>query len=130
MVPNFNISNKILLIFCFSVIFILHYLFILLCTLYPPSIPLNEVNSLTHLLNTDDSGELNIIRHSPYFNDDYLLQSSTFHKNRLNILSINCQSLHAKFDYIKSLIDKFSANNRCCAYKNHGFHLTLIYLHM
>ena len=33
---------------------------------------LNEVNSLTHLLNTDDSDELNIIRHSPYFNDDDL----------------------------------------------------------
>ena len=61
---------------------------------------LNEVNSLTHLLNIDDSDELNIIRHSPYFNDDNLLKSSTFHKNGLNILSLNCQSLHAKFDYI------------------------------
>ena len=40
---------------------------------------LNEVNSLTHLLNTDDSDELNIIRHSPYFSDDDLLQSSTCH---------------------------------------------------
>ena len=42
---------------------------------------LNEVNSLTHLLNTDDSDELNIIRHAPYFNDDDLLKSSrpTFH---------------------------------------------------
>ena len=40
---------------------------------------LNEVNSLTYLLNTDDSDELNIIRHSPYFIDDDLLQSSTFH---------------------------------------------------
>ena len=72
---------------------------------------LNEVNSLTHLLNTDDSDELNIIRHSPYFSDDDLLQSSTCHKNGLSILSLNCQSLHAKFDYIKLLIDKFVANN-------------------
>ena len=39
----------------------------------------NEVNLLTHLLNTDDSDELNIIRHSPYFNNDDLLKSSTFH---------------------------------------------------
>ena len=130
MAPNFNISIKMLLLFCFSVILLLHYLFILLCTLYPPPLPLNEVNSLTHLLNADDSDELNIIRHSPYLSDDYLLHSSTFHKIRLNILSINCQSLHAKFDYIKSLIDKFSANNRCCAYKQHSFHLTLIYLHL
>ena len=72
---------------------------------------LNEVNLLTPLLNTDDSDELNIIRHSPYFNDDDLLKSSTFHKNGLNILSLNCQSLHATFDYIKLLIDKFAANN-------------------
>ena len=72
---------------------------------------LNEVNSLTHLLNTEDSDELNIIRHSPYFSDDDLLQSSTCHKNGLSILSLNCQSLHAKFDYIKLLIDKFVANN-------------------
>ena len=72
---------------------------------------LNEVNLLTPLLNTDDSDELNIIRHSPYFNDDDLLQSSTFHKIGLNILSLNCRSLHAKFDYIKSLIDKFAAIN-------------------
>ena len=41
---------------------------------------LNKVNSLTHLLNTDDSDELNIIRHSPYSNDEYLLKYSTFHK--------------------------------------------------
>ena len=64
---------------------------------------LNEVNSLTH--------KLNIIRHSAYFSDNYLLQSSAFHKNELNILSLNSQSLHPKFDYIKSCIDKFGANN-------------------
>ena len=34
------------------------------------NIHLNEVNSLTHLLNTDDSDELKIIRHSPYFNNN------------------------------------------------------------
>ena len=43
------------------------------------NIRLNEINSLTHLLNTEDTDELNIIRHSPYYNDDDLLQSSTFH---------------------------------------------------
>ena len=75
------------------------------------NIRLNEINSLTHLLNTEDTDELNIIRHSPYYSDDDLLQSSTFHKNGLSILSLNCQSLHAKFDYITSLIDKFAANN-------------------
>ena len=43
------------------------------------NIRLNEINSLTHLLNTEDTDELNIIQHSPYYSDDDLLQSSTFH---------------------------------------------------
>ena len=63
------------------------------------NIRLNEINSLTYLLNTEDTDELNIIRHSPYYSYDDLLQSSTFHKNGLSMLSLNCQSLHAKFDY-------------------------------
>ena len=42
---------------------------------------LNDVNSLTHLT------------------------------NGFGILSLNCQSLHAKFDYIRLLVDKFAANN-------------------
>ena len=32
-------------------------------------------NSLTHLLNSDDTEELNVIRHSPYISDDELLLS-------------------------------------------------------
>ena len=97
------------------------------------NIRLNEINLLTHLLNTEDTDELNIIRHSPYYSDDDLLQSSTFHKNGLSILSLNCQSLHAKFDNIKSLIDKFAANNcplQVLCLQESWFHLTLIYLHM
>ena len=72
---------------------------------------LNAVNSLTHLLNTSDSDELNVIQHSPYFSDDNLLQSSIHTSNGLSILSLNCQSLHAKFDYIKLLTEKFAASN-------------------
>ena len=71
---------------------------------------LNKVNSLTHLLKSDDSDKLNIIRHSPYLSGEDLLQSSTFHKNGLNILSLNSQSLHAKIDYIL-LIGEFEAKN-------------------
>ena len=40
----------------------------------------NSINNFAYtFLNTDDSDELNIIRHSPYFNDDDLLKTSTFH---------------------------------------------------
>ena len=75
------------------------------------SVRLNAINSLTHLLNTSDSDELNVIQHSPYFSDDDLLQSSIHTSNGLSILSLNCQSLHAKFDYIKLLTEKFAASN-------------------
>ena len=63
------------------------------------------------LLNTSDSDELNVIQHSPYFSDDDLLQSSIHTSNGLSILSLNSQSLRAKFDYIKLLTEKFAASN-------------------
>ena len=66
---------------------------------------------LTHLLHSENSDELNVIRHSPYISDDELFQQRVNCKNRLSILSLNCQSLHAKFDYIKLLIEKFMHNN-------------------
>ena len=59
---------------------------------------LNTLNSLTHLLNSSDTDELNIIQHSPYMSDEELIQSRIRVMNGLNILSLNCQSLHAKFD--------------------------------
>ena len=71
---------------------------------------LNISNSFTHMLNTENSDELNVIRYSPYITDDLLLQSRENCK-RLSIVSLNCQSLHAKFDYIRLLIDKFMKND-------------------
>ena len=71
---------------------------------------LNISNSFTHMLNTENSDELNVIRYSPYITDDLLLQSRE-NRKRLSIVSLNCQSLHAKFDYIRLLIDKFMKND-------------------
>ena len=68
---------------------------------------LNISNSFTHMLDTGNSDELNVIRCSQYITDDLLLQSMENRKYGLNILSLNCQSLHAKFDYIRLLIDNF-----------------------
>ena len=62
-------------------------------------------------LNSSDTDELNIIQHSPYMSDEELIQSRILVMNRLNILSLNCQSLHAKFDYIKLLTEKFMSKN-------------------
>ena len=70
---------------------------------------LNISNSFTHMLDTENSDELKVIRCSPYITDDLLLQSIENRIYGLNILSLNCQSLHAKFDYIRLLIDNFHA---------------------
>ena len=68
---------------------------------------LNTLNSLTHLLNSYDTDELNIFQHLPYMSDEKFIQSRIHVKNGLNIFSLNCQSLHAKFDYTKLLKEKF-----------------------
>ena len=72
---------------------------------------LNITNSFTHMLDTENSEELNVIRYSPYITDDLLLQSRENHKHGLSIVSLNCQSLRAKFDYIRLLIDKLMKND-------------------
>ena len=72
---------------------------------------LNILNSLTHLLNASDTDELNIIQHSSYMSDEELIQSRIHVKNGMSIFSLNCQSLHAKFDYIKLLTLNFMSDN-------------------
>ena len=61
---------------------------------------LNISNSFTPMLDTKNSDGLNVLRCSPYITDDLLPQSIENRKHGLNILSLNCQSLHVKFDYI------------------------------
>ena len=90
-------------------------------------VQLDMINSLTHLLNTAETEKLNAIQHSPYFGDDELINSND--KYTFSIVSLNCQSLHDKFDYIKVLADKFIPNNTPIQvvffYKNHGTNLSL-----
>ena len=64
---------------------------------------LNSSNLLTHLLNTGDNEELNVIPHSlyMYISDDQLLQYRGNMQNGLSIFSLNCQNLHPKLDYDK-----------------------------
>ena len=77
------------------------YLFIYLLniihsgTFVVDNLQLNSLNSPTHLLTTD-TDEKNVKRHSLYISDDELIQSCLHNTNGLSILSLNCQSLHAK----------------------------------
>ena len=68
---------------------------------------LNTTSSFTHLLDTENTDELNDRRHFPYTSADELIESRLSSKNGLSILRLN-----AKFNYIRLLIDKF-ANNNC-----------------
>ena len=83
-------------------------------------------NSFTHMRDTENSHELNVIRCSPYIIDDLLLQSMENCKYGLNILRLNCQSLHANFDYIRLLIDKFIQKD-CPSSPRHMFARNLVF---
>ena len=68
---------------------------------------LSESTSLTHILSDDDSSDaidINIIKHSPYYSesDFHILR---FRKGSLSILSLNCQSINAKFDELQLFMD-------------------------
>ena len=59
--------------------------------------------SLTHLLNNDnntDTGDIKLIKHSPYFSETDF-QRLQFGKGRLRIMSLNSQSINAKFDELR-----------------------------
>ena len=76
------------------------------------NVHLNIFNSFTYIFDAKNNDELNIIRCSPYGSNDLVIQSRENCQNGMSIVSLNCQSLHAKFDYIRLLIDKV-ANNNC-----------------
>ena len=69
---------------------------------------LSESTSLTHLLNCSDHSELNdidVINHSPYYSEcDF--QKLITSKGTLSIMSLNCQSINAKFDDLQLFINK------------------------
>ena len=69
---------------------------------------LSESTSLTHLLNCSDHSELNdidVINHSPYYSEcDF--QKLITSKGTLSIMSLNCQSINAKFDDLQLFINR------------------------
>ena len=72
---------------------------------------LNISSSFTHLLDIESNEELNVIRHSPYSSDDELIESRMNYTLAINILSMKSQSLYAKFDHVRLLIETFKNNN-------------------
>ena len=68
---------------------------------------LDPHNSLTHLLENDDD-EFNTIKMFPYYADADTCIASDIHRNEaFNYVSLNCGGLTAKYDYIKSFIEKY-----------------------
>ena len=73
---------------------------------------LTNQNSLTHLLDSDEENEDPILSIQPS-----LYCTMTDFKNKMDsdsctIMSLNCQSLNAKFSNIKLIIDLFAESNK------------------
>ena len=72
-----------------------------------------QSNSLVDLLtpDRDSNDDSNFVsKDSRYYDPEYFDSSMEVHKNNLNILSLNCQSLRAKIDNIRILIENCNAN--------------------
>ena len=69
---------------------------------------LSKFTSLTQLLNDDnnktDTGAIELIKHSPYFSKTDF-QRLQFKNGRLSIMSLNRQSINAKFDELQLFIN-------------------------
>ena len=79
--------------------------------LFLDNINLKSQNSLSHLFDfNDDYTDLtHCIQPSKYYNEGDIL--SKLNTNFCAIMSLNCQSLHAKFSQIKLLVNTFAENN-------------------
>ena len=77
-------------------------------------VDLSETTSLTHLLDKhnreENSDEVNIIKHSPYYSEAKFTNMLNT-KAGLCILSLNIQNIFSKFDEFKCFIDRVSVTN-------------------
>jgi hypothetical protein len=78
---------------------------------------LDDVNSLIDLIemnddnSVDDNNEPILLQNSPYYNDANFINILKQHNNNFSILSLNCQSLFAKFDILKCYVENYLENN-------------------
>ena len=71
----------------------------------------NQTNSLNYVLNNDvGNGEesIEIIKHSPYFDNEEFIQFSVDKRNQFTLLSLNIQSINAKFDQLQIFLKKMN----------------------
>ena len=73
-------------------------------------------NSLIRILNPNDEDqsifydEPSIMKNSPYYHDEKLINELNTKTNNFNILSLNCESINSKFDQINITIEQFKRN--------------------
>ena len=75
---------------------------------------LNENNYLSHLLDTispDMEDESNIIEQSKYYDDADFKDALQQYNGNVSILSLNCQSINAKYDKVKLFLDDVNTHN-------------------
>ena len=71
-------------------------------------------HSLAHILNvdnTDDAEELNIVKHSPNFDQENFIKKVKEKNENFTVLSLN---INAKFDQLKILLHLIQENNAIC----------------
>ena len=76
---------------------------------------LSEENSLSHLINAmspDSENESTLIEHSSYYGDAEFEHALQQYNSKISILSINYQSLNAKFDKFKLFLDDVNTKNQ------------------
>ena len=68
---------------------------------------LTEENSVTHLIKSispDTENEIELIEHSNYYTDDEFVNNIQITKSKIKMLSLNCQSINAKFVKLKTFL--------------------------
>ena len=74
---------------------------------------LSDRTSLIHLLDSNDSednNEAHVIRHSPYYGETDF-SKLLVHKASFSILSLNIQSVNAKFDEFQLFVNRINLTN-------------------
>ena len=75
---------------------------------------LTEENSLVHLLDAispQEENEADIIKHSKYYDDIDFNNALQSYNSKISMLSLNCQSISAKFDKLKLFLDDVNNQN-------------------
>ena len=75
---------------------------------------LTEENSLVHLLDAispQEENEADIIEHSKYYDDIDFNNALQSYNSKISMLSLNCQSISAKFDKLQLFLDDVNNQN-------------------